>query len=75
MESDENVVHITPEKYIELINFVGHDGRRINNLKQYKGKQIVIDGNIKLPSDTTHLGNITVNGNVDASYSQLRTKQ
>jgi hypothetical protein len=75
MESDENVVHITPEKYIELINFVGHDGRRINNLKQYKGKQIVIDGSIKLPSDTTYLGNITVNGSVDANYSQLRTKQ
>ena len=75
LESEENVVHITPEKYIELINFVGHDGRRINNLKQYKGKQIVIDGNIKLPSDTTYLGNITVNGSVDANYSQLRTKQ
>jgi hypothetical protein len=75
LESENDIVHLTPEKYIELMNFVDHDGRRINNLKQYKGKQIVIDGNIKLPSDTTHLGNITVNGSVDANYSQLRTKQ
>ncbi len=75
LESENDIVHLTPEKYIELMNFVDHDGRRINNLKQYKGKQIVIDGNIKLPSDTTYLGNITVNGSVDANYSQLRTKQ
>jgi hypothetical protein len=75
LESENDIVHLTPEKYIELMNFVDHDGRRINNLKKYKGKQIVIDGNIKLPSDTTYLGNITVNGSIDANYSQLRTKQ
>jgi hypothetical protein len=76
MESDENVVHITPEKYVELMNFVGHDGRRINNLKQYKGKQIVIDGSIDVSNtDAMYLGNITVNGNVRADNSELRSKQ
>jgi hypothetical protein len=76
LESDENAIHITPEKYLDLLKFVGYDGRRINNLKQYRGKEIVIDDSIDVSgTDTMYLGNITVNGNIRADNSQLKSKQ
>jgi hypothetical protein len=75
-ESEEDTVHISGDKYEELMKFVSYDGRRINGLKGYKGKTIIVDGPVDLVgTPVVYLGNITFNGNVRAENSKLKSIQ
>ena len=73
-EQEDNKVVITPQKYLEFLEFVSWDGRKINNLKQFKGKEIVIDGDLNVNgTPAVNLGNITINGKLDISYTAIPT--
>ena len=48
IEQDENLVSISPNDYIELLEDVGGVAERIARLKPYKGKGIVITGPLNL---------------------------
>jgi hypothetical protein len=48
IEQDENLVTITPEQYLENLEDVGGIADRVAKLKPYKGKGIVINGNLDL---------------------------
>jgi len=73
-EQEDNKVVITPQKYLEFLEFVSWDGRKINNLKQFKGKEIVIDGDLSVNgTPAVNLGNITINGKLDISYTAVST--
>jgi len=74
-ENDEsNEIHITPEEYRELLRFFSYDGKLINNYKKYKGKKIVIDGDLNLDrTPLKDLGTITIKGRLDVSNTQIKT--
>ncbi len=46
IESNENLVSISPENYLELLEDVGGIAERISKLKPYRGKGIVITGSL-----------------------------
>jgi len=74
-ENDEsNEIHVKPEEYVELLRFFSYDGRLINNYKKYKGKKIIIDGDLVLSrKPIKNLGVITVRGKLDVSNTQIHT--
>jgi hypothetical protein len=75
-ESENNQITLTPEKYINLLEFLSWDGRRINNVKGYKDKTIVVDGDVDLVgTPVAYLGNVTFNGRVRAENSELKSIQ
>ena len=48
IEQDENLVTITPQQYLEQLEDVGGIAERIPMLKPYRGKGIVINGDLNL---------------------------
>jgi hypothetical protein len=48
LEQDGNLVTITPEQYLEMLDNVGGIAERVSKLKPYRGKGIVINGNLDL---------------------------
>ena len=74
IEQDENLVQISPDEYIELLDDVGGIADRISKLKPYRGKSIVITGPIDL-SDRKNIGPLTgverVMGRLDISNSNV----
>jgi hypothetical protein len=48
LEQDENLVTITPDQYLETLDDVGGIAARVANLKPYRGKGIVINGDLDL---------------------------
>lgn len=75
-ESEEDTIHITGDKYRQLLEFASWDGRRINNVKGYKGKTIVVDGDVDLVgTPLTYFGDVTFTGRVRVENSQLKSKQ
>ena len=72
-ESREEVV-ITPEQYVYYLKFAGYDGRAVQNMKQFRGKRIVIDGDLNLTrTDARNITNITVRGSLDVSHTQVNS--
>jgi hypothetical protein len=72
-EGQESVV-ITPEQYIDLLKFTNYNGKLVQNMKQFRGKRIVIDGDLSLRNtDANNITNITVNGGLDLSYTQINS--
>lgn len=72
-EGDNEVV-ISPEQYINYLKFAGYDGRAVQNMKQFRGKRIVVDGNLDLSkTDAKNITNITVKGDLDVSYTQVNS--
>lgn len=72
-EGDNEVV-ITPEQYINYLKFAGYDGRVVQNMKQFRGKRIVVDGDLNLSrTDAKNITNITVNGSLDVSNTQVNS--
>lgn len=74
IEQDENLVQVSPEEYIELLDDVGGIADRISKLKQFRGKGIVITGPIDL-SSRNNIGPLTgvqrVMGRLDISHSNV----
>lgn len=74
LESENDSVNLTANEYENLMKFLDYDGRRINKIKKYAGKQIFVNGPVKLSNTpTTYLGNITFDSSVDVSNSQFKT--
>ena len=74
LESENDSVNLTANEYENLMKFLDYDGRRINKMKKYAGKQIFVNGPVKLSNTpTTYLGNITFDSSVDVSDSQFKT--
>ena len=72
-EGDNEVV-ISPEQYTNFLKFAGYDGRAVQNMKQFRGKRIVVDGDLDLSkTDAKNITNITVKGDLDVSYTQVNS--
>ena len=74
VEQDENLVSISPEDYLEILENVGGIAERISNLKPYRGKGIVITGPINV-SNYKNIGPLTgvvrVMGRLDISNTNV----
>jgi hypothetical protein len=71
---DENSVKIEPEEFIDLLKYANGDVAAILKFPQYRGKQIIIDGDLNLngAKDIKNLNVISyVNGNLDISWSSV----
>ena len=74
VEQDENLVSVSPEDYLEILENVGGIAERIANLKPYRGKGIVITGPINV-SNYKNIGPLTgvvrVMGRLDISHTNV----
>jgi hypothetical protein len=74
VEQDENLVSVSPEDYLELLENVGGIAERISKLKPYRGKGIVITGSINV-SNYKNIGPLTgvvrVMGRLDISHTNI----
>jgi len=74
VEQDENLVSISPEDYLELLENVGGIAERISNLKPYRGKGIVITGPLSV-TGYKNIGPLTgvvrVMGRLDISHTNI----
>jgi hypothetical protein len=74
VEQDENLVSISPEDYLELLENVGGIAERIANLKPYRGKGIVITGPLSV-TGYKNIGPLTgvvrVMGRLDISHTNV----
>ena len=74
IEQDDSLVTITPEQYLEQLEDVGGIAERIPMLKQYRGKGIVIKGDLDLQNrkDVGALtGIVRIMGRLDISFSNV----
>ena len=74
LEQDENLVSISPDDYLELLEDVGGIAERISRLKPYRGKGIVITGPLNV-SKYKNVGPLTgvvrVMGRLDISHTNV----
>ena len=74
LEQDENLVSISPDDYLELLEDVGGIAERISKLKPYRGKGIVITGPLDV-SKYKNIGPLTgvvrVMGRLDISHTNV----
>ncbi|NBU82527.1 MAG: hypothetical protein EBS55_12840 [Flavobacteriaceae bacterium] len=74
LEQDENLVSISPDDYLELLEDVGGISERISKLKPYRGKGIVITGPLDV-SEYKNVGPLTgvvrVMGKLDISHTNV----
>lgn len=74
VEQDENLVSVSPEDYLEILENVGGIAERIANLKPYRGKGIVITGPINF-TNYKNIGPLTgvvrVMGRLDISHTNV----
>ena len=74
LEQDENLVSISPDEYLELLDDVGGIAERISKLKPYRGKGIVITGDLNL-GKYKNVGPLTglqrVMGRLDVSHTNV----
>lgn len=74
LEQDENLVSISPDEYLELLDDVGGIAERISKLKPYRGKGIVITGDLNL-GEYKNVGPLTgvvrVMGRLDISRTNV----
>jgi hypothetical protein len=74
LEQDDNLVSISPQDYLELLDDVGGIAERITRLKPYRGKGIVITGDLYL-SKYKNIGPLTgiqrVMGRLDVSNTNV----
>lgn len=79
-EDEEGVeeVRITPQQYYDLLKAVYYKAASIPRLSRFKGKKIVVVGNLDLSkfrgqNFLTDLGPIKVLGNIDISYTNIKS--
>jgi hypothetical protein len=73
-QTEEEVVRIDPEEYKQLLKYVNGDGSALKKLKQYRGKKIIIDGDLKIgeKDGVTNIDSIDyVDGNLDIGGSDI----
>jgi len=76
LEQDDNLVSISPDDYLELLDDVGGIAERISRLKPYRNKGIVITGDLNL-GKYKNVGPLTgvvrVMGRLDISNTNVPT--
>jgi hypothetical protein len=73
-QTEEEVVRIDPEEYKQLLKYVNGDGSVLKKLKQYRGKKIIIDGDLNIgeKDEVTNIDSIDyVDGNLNISGSDI----
>lgn len=70
----EEYVDITPEQYHKLLNSVGYNSASvIPMLPQFRGKKLRVNGDLKIDGlPITKLGNLTINGILSFSNSNIK---
>jgi len=73
LEQEDNWVEVTPERYLELMKYAGYYAPGIANLPEYKGKKIIITGNLNLNGTPTKSldGIKIIRGNLNVSDTQI----
>jgi len=74
LEQDENLVTLTPEQYKDVLEDVGGIAARVSMLKPYRGKGIVINGDLDLRKFKTVgplTGIVRVMGRLDISNTNV----
>ena len=74
LEQDDNLVTITPDQYLDILEDVGGIASRVANLKPYRGKGIVINGSLDLRKFRTVgplTGVVRVMGRLDISNTNI----
>jgi hypothetical protein len=74
LEQDENLVTISPDQYLETLESVGGIASRVAMLKPFKGKGIVIDGDLdlrKFKNVGLLTGIVRVKGRLDISNTNV----
>ena len=73
-ESENNYFEITPEQYHKLLVSVNFNAKVIPRLPMFKGKKIIVNGNLSLNGlrQITSLGDLTVNGQLDIPYTGIK---
>ena len=79
-EEEEEVeeVRITPQQYYDLLKAVYYKAQAIPRLSRFKGKKVVVVGDLDLTKFKgqkflTDLGPIKVIGNIDISYTGIKS--
>jgi len=77
-EQGEEEVVISPEEYYTLLKNVYYQAHAIPKLRPFRGKKLVIDGSLDFKpfKDEVHLtdlGPIKVLGNIDISYTKIKS--
>lgn len=72
-DNDSEYVNISPEKYKELMQLAGYNGKALSNTKIFRGKKIIINGPLNISdTPTTSLGNVvSVLGNLNISRTNV----
>ncbi len=77
-EDEIEKVYITPEEYIQYLRQVGFMAHAIPYLPKFRGKKIVVNGNLNL-SDVAgrekiyKIGNIEIKGNLNVSNTNVKS--
>ena len=74
LEQDENLITLTPDQYLDTLEDVGGIAARVSNLKPYRGKGIVINGDLDLRKFKTVgplTGIVRVMGRLDISNTNV----
>mgnify|MGYP003644637080 CR=1 FL=1 len=77
-EEELEEVVISPQQYYDLLKAVYYKAQAIPRLSRFKGKKIVINGDVKLSQFKeqkflTDLGSIKVNGDLDITYTGIKS--
>jgi hypothetical protein len=75
LKEQEEEVRISPDEYKDLLKKVAGQAQGILKLPKFRGKKLVVVGNLDLQSDKriTDLGPIKVEGSLNVSYTNIRS--
>ena len=68
-------VRISPQEYMDLLNKVAGQAHGLLRLPKFRGKKLVVTGDLNLRDNQriTDLGPIRVEGNLDASNTNIKS--
>lgn len=77
-EQQVDEVRFTPEQYISILKNVAYQAHLIPEMKRYKGKKIIVTGNLDLSKfggekNLVDLGPIKIEGNLDITNTNIKT--
>lgn len=76
LEQEESEwVKLTPNEFLEFMQYTDYDGNAVSQLRQFRGKNIWITGPLNLrDTRTTSLGNVKkIDGNLDISNTEVKS--
>ena len=75
LKEEEEEVRISPEEYKDLLKKVAGQAQGILKLPKFRGKKLVVVGDLDLQNDKriTDLGPIKVEGNLNVSYTNIKS--